>query len=351
MSVAPRSHAATGFQGVSTIHLSIAGVPVRLESNSPDVIAAAAVRHSWKHDGQGKSTSRPSGDNDGDAAAECLLSVTLRDDQMPGPTDVAWTFRTPSDAEVVANGLRAVVDLRKGSARVEITASFLARLGTFRRCVLEGIPFALLTRRDRHPVHASAIRDGDATLLLHGLSGVGKSTLVYVAHRAGLMVLADDACRVQLVPELRVWGDTPVPRVHLLEEARNDFPELRDCEAAWTSAGGVQKLEVEIPLSAVLPYARRALVCLLSRDPDAGDGGGSSGVSRRIASPRELRDSLLLSPGSALDLNPDARDAVATALAADGGWHLALSSDPREAIPHLRAMLQSVVGVDSTDPC
>lgn len=310
-----------------SVAVAVAGVPVRVESNSSAVTSAAMARYA---------AASLSGSI---AAAPCSLRVSVRRDTEPhgNSPDVRWHFQDRDRALVTGPGLAAAIDLAAGRAVVDVDEAFLRNRALFQRAVLEGIPFTLISRKDRHPVHAAVLRAGKAALLLHGPSGVGKSTLAYVAHRAGIDVLADDASRVQLEPEVRLWGDGTSPRVHLLEHARHDFAELRGQEPDWLSGSGVPKLSVQLlpPGGAARsPFASLVRVCLLARHRGI--------VALRAATSGEIRDALLRAPEAALDLAPDRRARVASALAAPGGWHLTLSDHPSDAVPHLRAMLAQI---------
>jgi hypothetical protein len=233
-----------------------------------------------------------------------------------------------------SHGMVGMAYLPAGEGVVYAEEPFARDLAHFRFSVLEGMVLLLLGRHDRHPVHAAALRSGDCALLLQGPTGVGKSTLTYVAHRAGIEVLAEDSVHVQRESEFRVWGFTR--RVHLLEDAREHFAELRQHGAVRTSVNGEQKLAIDITprLVSLPPFVRRARVCLLSRHDGA--------VSWTTASPAEIRSALLTAPEAELDLNPQRRALVAEALAAPGGWRLVLSNQPDEALPYLRTMLEQL---------
>ncbi len=306
------------------VQVVVAGLAVRLESNAQEVVSAARLRYAAPVDTQ--------------PAPACRLQIQVQrgGEASPGgmdAMDVRWRFPDRDHAVVSAPGLAATVDMAGGNAVVHVDESFVRNEAQFRRTVIEGILLTLLTRRDRHPIHAAALRAGDAALLLHGPSGVGKSTLAYVAYRAGIDVLADDAARVQLEPEFRVWGDGVRPRIHLAEGARDEFSELRGHTAQRLSSDSVRKLAVELrsPSAPWSPFARAARVCLLARR------GGA--VAVRDASPKEIRDTLINAPEAAFDLAPEQRQRVVTALAVAGGWHLTLSHHAVEAIPHLQTML------------
>jgi hypothetical protein len=309
------------------LETSALGIPLRVESNSPNVTSIAAQAY-------GSSRDRAT-------HVEATAGVRLRVVIEPGITDVAagtpvvWRFPDRDHALVHASGLMASIDLARGEAIAYVEEAFARRSTHFRYTVIEGLVLVLLARHDRHAVHAAALRSGDSLLLLHGPTGSGKSTLCYLAHQAGIEVLAEDVVWVQCEPELRVWGFGE--RVHLLEDAREAFPELRDHGVIRSAADGERKLAIAIPSPngrRALPFGRRARVCLLSRN--------GRNLSRTTVSPEEIQRRLLDVRETAFDMTPERSPIVARALAADGGWCLNLSSSPHEAVPHLRAMLEQV---------
>ena len=309
------------------LETSALGIPLRMESNSRYVTDIAVQAYG-----------SPPGRGHGEPAG---AGVRLRVVVEPGVSDVAagtpvvWRFPDRDHALVHATGLMASVDLARGEAIAYVQDSFARRSTHFRYTVIEGLVLVLLARHDRHAVHAAALRRGDSLLLLHGPTGSGKSTLCYLAHQAGIEVLAEDVVWVQREPELRIWGFGE--RVHLLEEARDSFAELRDHDVIRSSADGERKLAIDIPVQhrrQSLSFGRHARVCLLSRN--------GRQVSRTTVSPEEIQRRLLDVREAAFDMTPERSPLVARALAADGGWCLNLSSSPEEAVPHLRAMLDHV---------
>ena len=301
----------------------VAGLGVHVESNDARAVAAARERY-------------PSAEKGCEAPCTLRIRVTPRAPTVnpSEPSDEATDLLVDDmrwqveEARAVFTGthVRGHADLAAGSASLEMDDAYLVSR-RFRLGILEGLVYALLTRRDRHPIHAAAILEGDCALLLHGSSGVGKSTLAWSAHRAGLEVLADDSVRVQLTPALRVWGDGTPPRVRLLEDVARWDAIARD---APRDPDGKFVVDTRDPSRAWRPFAERARVCLLTRGHD---------VVLRRASPHEIEQAILAAPETRLDLAPGQRPGVVRALAAPGGWHLTLSSRAEQALPSIRAML------------
>lgn len=302
--------------------IAIAGVPVRVESEIALVRRYASQRF-------------PPADDAPIAVHVRVRALSRRETQAAPPRGIRWTLRDADHLCAEDVTVRAELDLERGMGEIEIDERALAHDAALRRALFEGMLYVLINRRDRHPVHAAALRLGDAALVLHGSSGVGKSTVAWEAHRAGIAVLADDASRIQLSPELRVWGDGTPARIHLLEPTGRRYDELRDLAAEPMGADNEPKLVVSLPPDpAGLPYARAPRVVLLTRS-------GTDVVRIRPASAGEISAALLNAPEAEMDLAPANRARVIQALAARGGWHMDLSPRASDAVPHLRAMLQS----------
>lgn len=304
----------------------MAGIPVLVESDGPLLPRLMSSRF-------------PPPENR-DARPLARLHAVTRSDVNTGSDAIHWRMDGADDLLVEGPSFTGLVDVARGIARVTLDELVLARSDALRRTIVEGLMYTLVIRRDRHPVHAATLRLGDAALVLHGPSGVGKSTLAYVAHRAGIDVLADDATRVQLAPELRVWGDGTPARIHLFEHVRARFDELRDLEAIEMNPSEEPKVVV-VTGGVSAPYARRPRVCLLSRP-------GVERVTVRRAGPAEIRERLLAAPEAEMDLAPANRGRVYSALAAPGGWHITLSPRAEDAVPHLRRLLEEIAAGDST---
>jgi hypothetical protein len=68
---------------------------------------------------------------------------------------------------------------------------------------------AVCHRRGILPLHASAVRTGNACVAFAGHSGAGKSTLAGFLTRRGFGLVADDICVVAPGDELAVWPGPP----------------------------------------------------------------------------------------------------------------------------------------------
>ena len=248
-------------------------------------------------------------------------------------TDVHAPVRyiSTDDARLIvhSSGSVAIVDQSRAESLAYVTAGLAADREHFRTTVIEAITFALLACFDRHPIHAAAIVRDDRAVLLAGPSAIGKSTLAYLAHTAGIRVLSDDRVWVQMEPSLRIWGTPGTMR--LTAAALSLFPELGAASGSLTLEGGGK---VTIPLTRLNDRsgqtASRAVVCALVR-------GGQAALDRM--SPVSLSTVLLSQLPAGFDRFPHRVERVVKALTAGGGWRLTLSDDAREALPFLRRML------------
>jgi hypothetical protein len=226
-----------------------------------------------------------------------------------------------------------VADTRRGEATAYVTPALAQERARFRFGVLEMLTLVLVTMRDRHPVHAAAIKRNGGALLLAGPPGAGKSTLAYLASRHGADLLSDDAAYIQLAPRFRVWA---VPGcVRLLPDACARFPELQG-RSPVSLPNGDDKVPVEVSVGGAfaVPVEGRAAVCLLERDRGP--------VTLLPASPGEIEEALADGLGPARTLYKGETARAHARLASGGGWRLGLSDDPRETLPHLDAMLDAV---------
>lgn len=317
-----------------TLDAAVFGVPVRFESNSHYVIDVAAEAFGAKRPVlAGEPVQKP-----------LTVRVVVHAGGPDSDCDLSHIRSWSPDRTrliVQAPDTVAVADPRRGNSIVYVSRALVARRTLFRHSVLEAMTLALVSYHDRHPVHAAAVAHDGAAVLLWAASGTGKSTLSYEAHLAGLKVLSDDVSWVQLRPRMVVWGGGVSRRIHLMPDARDRFPSLASAEPTLLASG---KCKIPIDLGATAPggspTADRATVCLLERTT------GPTTLTR--ASADAIVAALTMSPGPGFDRYPKRLWACACALAAGGGWRLAVSNEPGTAIPHLLTMLESFTATSST---
>jgi hypothetical protein len=297
----------------------VLGLPLRVESSSPRVIAAA-------HDAFG----------DAEEAGAAGPVARIRINVRPGGADDAGPVSHGSPRRQLlilsSPGCRGYADNLLGEAVAEVGEGLLDDAEHFRCGVLEALALFMLARRDRDPLHAGAVvRDGTA-LLLAGRSGVGKSTLVYAAARAGLQVLSEDAVYLQLDP-FRVWGAQRY--LHLTPGSERFFPELEGVRPRLL-ANGKTKLALDLRVhapAAGCASAGRAGVCLLARGP-------APGIERLGA--EEVVDALTAAPEPGFDVYAQTVGARVRLAARRGAWRMTLPPDPADAVPMLHRMLDAV---------
>lgn len=308
--------------GVRARTLPVMGIPVRFEADAPAVMAAvddafgawrgAAVDDAWVA---------------GDAVR---VRIRLLPDAEDGSLRQRWAG---SRMRVRAGASRGVADFARRTALVRVTPGLVRDGARFREGVLEALTLWMLTALDRQPLHAAALERDGRVLLLAGPSGVGKSTLVYAALRAGLRVRTEDCAFLQGGAAPRVWG---MPgRVHLLPDAVRWFPELADA-APVLRANGKAKIAVGLHAAGAAAPPRgveRVGICLLAR-----------GVMPAV----EMLPPHAIQAGLAAELEPGFHRFAATIgepirrLAARGGWRLTLPASPHAAIPLLHRMFDEL---------
>lgn len=113
----------------------------------------------------------------------------------------------------------------------------------------------LFFERGRFVLHGAAIRRGDTTLLVIGESGTGKSTLTFVASRAGWRVLADDMVVVDPRDEpVTVRGIPRVPSIpgEVARATGTSGEQLPDDDRDRVELVGFELDTREAPVSGVL---------------------------------------------------------------------------------------------------
>jgi len=300
--------------------LRVLGLPLRVESDSPRVIAAA--REAFGGAEEAEPDERP--------AARIRINVRPGGAGDAGPV----SHGSPRRQLLILSspGCRGFADNLLGEAVAEVGEGLLDDVEHFRRGVLEALALFMLARRDRDPLHAAAVVRNGAALLLAGRSGVGKSTLVYAAARAGLQVLSEDAVYLQLVP-FRVWGMQRY--LHLTPGSVRFFPELEGMQPRLL-ANGKSKLALDLRVhapGAACTSAGRAGVCLLARGPEPG-------IERLGV--EEVVDALTAAPEPGFDVYAQSVGARVRLAARLGAWRMTLPPDPAAAVPMLHRMLDAL---------
>ena len=299
--------------------LPVLGVPTVFASD--DAAVTAAIRAAYGH-WRPYAVSDPAAPDD---RADPVVRIAVRPGSRAhaGGTGPALRVTAPGRLVLRAAGVAGWADAARGVSIAVVAPSVVAQGDRFLDEVLEPLTLFLLGHRDRQPIHAAAIVRGDTAILLAGPSGAGKSTLTYAASRHGFSVLADEPVYVQLRPRLRVWGRRA--RLHLPPEARQLFPELMGIEPMRLPTG---KTKLVIDAGEGPRSAERACLCVLRRDPD------------RVARLEPLAtEAAVLALTASLDPGYDLFAATigerVRRVAEGGAWSLAVSPDPRDALPLL----------------
>lgn len=308
--------------------IPVLGFPVRFASNAPAVIETVEDAFGgWRVLEKAPALVERAG-------MDVTIVVQPGDEGDGEHADIYYRVLSPLRVLFGSRGSIAYADPERREATGFVTTQLVADRQHFRYRILEAMTLAVLTPHDRQPVHAAALVRGGGAVVLAGPSGVGKSTLVYAAARAGIHVLAEDTIHLQASPGLRVWG---LPGyVHLPEDSRTRFAELRDA-AATLRANGKAKIPVDLrTLGALpdLPVVERATVCLLSR----GQGGPTLRRLEGEAGVRRLTENL----EEGFDLFADTIRTPIRKLLSGGSWSLELSEDPTEALPAIERVLEDL---------
>lgn len=200
----------------------------------------------------------------GDGAADLTIRVVGSGDPpaIEGEAARGPNWAVGGDAWLVEGPLGGRLHLRAGR-ELTIWGRTAAQIDE----ALDFIPGAALAAallyRDRLPLHAGAVSVGGRAVLVHGISGRGKSTLLAALMKAGGVVLADDLCAPEPGPDGPVLR--PVfPALRLLPDAA-DALALR----GTPTADGKVRLPIPEDLSPA-PVRIGAVVLLAERQPGTG---------------------------------------------------------------------------------
>jgi len=211
-----------------TAELYPLGFPLRLATNSRDVLEAAA--EVWTSPGRYQDGEAPLPDGHGPAGAlrafavpaiEMRVLVEPGDEPLRPPV-----FRAQGHLITISAGAEnfAVCDHTRHFTYCRLSATAAADRDFARYYFLEAMALFTLTQLYVTPIHAAAIaRDGRA-LLLAGDSGAGKSTLAYACARRGWTYISDNESWLLRSDARTVLGNPA--RIRLRDTAVSLFPEV-----------------------------------------------------------------------------------------------------------------------------
>ncbi len=215
------------------------GFPLRLETNSPDVIAAA--EEGW------------GGFSQAFDQAPLRLSLGVTASDAPLLTIKSVFAMREHLASIYGDGENfAVCDFRQNLAFGWITRGLAADHPLLRYRFLTSISHMLAGQRDLAPLHGALIAKNGVGVMLCGDSMAGKSTLAYACCRDGWQYITDDgACLVRTRLDRYAVGD--FTNIRLREDAMRFFPELAD-RVPVVRANGKIALEIrttELPMASL----------------------------------------------------------------------------------------------------
>ncbi len=308
---------------VESLDLPVLGVPTRFLSSHQEL--ARAVRDTfgaWKGLG-----SRP------ELLAPAHVRVRLMRHEAGGDgpgAQVRYRMPEPDRLVVTTPGSVGIADMGLGEVTAYVTAELIADETHFRHAFLSALTLSAVTVHDRIPIHAAAVARGDHALLLHGPSGVGKSSLVLAAAQLGLGVLSEDVVYAQLRDGPRIWGMPGA--VHVTRDALRFFPQITPLRQV-VRTGGAKKLAVapDPRVGDPLLFAHRVGIWLLERSagPPALPPGSVDDVRLLLSGARE----------SGFDRYAAAAGRAAGFVGAAGVWLLRIGSDPHAAASLLAHLL------------
>jgi hypothetical protein len=231
-----------------------AGFPLRIATNSPHVLAAAA--ESW-------ATFRREFDT---PPMEFRVVVEPAGDLAREPTfrKQLHLLSFVSDAHNFAAG-----DSLTLSATFHLSEATAANHVWLRWFYLESMAYMLLTQRYVVSLHAACVARDGVGILLCGKSGCGKSTLSFACARAGFTYVSDDCTWLLLDSEDRLAIGKP-HQFRLRHDAARHFPELAGYVPIAHPNG---KLSIEVPASlfpAVRTQGRCSIHSLVFLDRESG---------------------------------------------------------------------------------
>ena len=201
------------------------GFPLRVLSNSADVLAAAKESWDWFHPVFHREP------------LEILLYVKPGTG-TDGPLPPAPTFMQKGPLLLQAADFDNffIADLNMGRALGKVTEAAAASPKYLRWHFIEAAALCMMSTLRAVAVHAACVRVGGKGILLCGDSGDGKSTLAFAGARSGWTYVTDDASYIPMDREDRlVLGNCS--RVRFRPSCVEIFPELAGRELTPRSTG------------------------------------------------------------------------------------------------------------------
>lgn len=204
------------------------GYPMRIESNSGEVIAAA--RESWS------GFSR--------CWDEVPIQISLGVSESATPLASRPSFRSRDHLMSIISDAENFVtcDFHSASGFGWVTPATVSDRASFRLHFLESSALILIQQLHLAPMHAALVRLAARGVLLCGTTFAGKSTLAYACARAGWTFISDDATSLIRKRDDRYGIGNP-HALRFREDAKSFFPELADRTTAMRPNG---KIGIEV---------------------------------------------------------------------------------------------------------